>query len=163
MELQELNLSEDQLASVQKLIQSETDRVRTDYSKKLKDAEQELSQFKPVEKSDKEKELEQKEQELLAKEKLIEEKAKTSQIATMLSEKGLPSELSTYLQFGEDVTETIDGVSKVLNALILGNSNQPSTHSKTQAITKEQFKGMNYLERTNLLNTNPELYKKLNK
>ena len=38
MELNELNLSEEQLASVQKYVQSETDKVRTKYSAELKTA-----------------------------------------------------------------------------------------------------------------------------
>lgn len=54
MELNELNLSEEQLANVQKLLQSHEDRIRTDYSKKLKDAETELAKYKPLEKSESE-------------------------------------------------------------------------------------------------------------
>ena len=57
MNIEELGLSEEQLANVNKYVQSETDKVRTDYSKKLKDANDELAKYKPVEKSDEEKAL----------------------------------------------------------------------------------------------------------
>ncbi|WP_406542432.1 hypothetical protein [Clostridium ljungdahlii] len=60
-----------------KSIQSETDKVRTEYSKKLKDATDELNKYKPVEKSDGEiemekrlKVLEDKEKKLLRKRRL---------------------------------------------------------------------------------------------
>ena len=42
MELKELNLTEEQLEGVNKIIQSETDKVRTEYSKKIKDLESKL-------------------------------------------------------------------------------------------------------------------------
>lgn len=47
MNIEELNLSEEQLALVNKYVQSETDKVRTDYSKKLKDANDEIAKYKP--------------------------------------------------------------------------------------------------------------------
>ena len=58
MELNELNLTEEQLANVQKYVQSETDKVRTKYSQDLRTANEELAKYKPVEKSETEKALE---------------------------------------------------------------------------------------------------------
>ena len=55
MKLEELQgFNDEQLEMVKKLIQSETDRVRTEYSKQIK----ELEQYKPKEKSQAEIDLE---------------------------------------------------------------------------------------------------------
>ena len=45
MDLKELNLTDEQLASVEKYLQSETDKVRTKYV-------QELAKYKPEEKTE---------------------------------------------------------------------------------------------------------------
>ena len=59
MDIKELNLTDEQMALVSKYVQSETDKVRTDYSAKLKTANDEIARLKPVEKSDAEKALEE--------------------------------------------------------------------------------------------------------
>ena len=76
MELETLNLSDEQLAGVQQILQSEGDRIRTKYSNELRTVKEELKQYKPAKKSDSEiqfenrmKELEVREQKLLAKER----------------------------------------------------------------------------------------------
>ncbi|HIW21850.1 MAG TPA: DUF4355 domain-containing protein [Candidatus Dorea intestinavium] len=163
MELNELNLSEEQLGLVQKFVQSETDKVRTDYSLKLKTANDELAKFKPVEKSDKEQELELKEKALLQKEQELANIEHSYQVANKLSEKGLPKEFAKYLNLGDDADKTLDEVSTLLNGIILNQSNKPASHTKQQAVNKSQFKEMSYAERMNLLSTNPELYKQLSK
>ena len=71
MELKDLNLSDEQMALVSKYVQSETDKVRTDYSKKLKDANDEITRLKPVEKSESEKALEERISALEAREREI--------------------------------------------------------------------------------------------
>lgn len=69
MELNIEGLTQEQIDAVQKLVQSHEDRIRTDYSKKLKDVQTELDQYKPKEKSDAEKALEDRIANLEAKEK----------------------------------------------------------------------------------------------
>ena len=90
MELTEMNLTDEQLANVQKYVQSHEDRIRTDYSKRLKDANDELAKYKPVEKSDAEKALEDRISALEAKEKELANKEKAMTIANKLKEKDLP-------------------------------------------------------------------------
>ncbi len=154
MELTELGLSTEQLEVVNKAIQSETDRVRTDYSTKLKTANDELAKLKPVEKSDAEKALEKREQEIAKKERdyLVKEK---------LASAKLPSELAKYLNIGDDVDTLVTELGGTLNNYFLENGHKPTNHSKNEGITKEQFKKMPYAERNQLFETNPELYKKL--
>ena len=52
MNIDELNLTDEQMALVSKYVQSETDKVRTDYSSKLKTVNEELAKYKPKEKSE---------------------------------------------------------------------------------------------------------------
>lgn len=55
---EQLQLTDEQEELVKKFQQSAEDRVRTDYSKKLKDAQSELEKLKPVEKTEEQKEIE---------------------------------------------------------------------------------------------------------
>ena len=68
MELNIEGLTQEQIDAVTKLVQSETDKVRTKYSTELKTVNDELAQYKPAEKSDAEKALEQRIANLEAKE-----------------------------------------------------------------------------------------------
>lgn len=163
MELTELGLTPEQLVNVQKAIQSETDKVRTDYSGKLKTANDEIAKLKPVEKTPEELALEERQKVLALKEKEIADKEKSYTIKDKLAAKGLPSDLAKYINVGDDIDATIDEFGTTLNTLLLNGSYKPSKHNKSEGLTKEDFKKMNYMERSNLFETNPELYKKLSK
>ena len=163
MELTEMNLTDEQLANVQKYVQSHEDRIRTDYSKRLKDANDELAKYKPVEKSDAEKALEDRISALEAKEKELANKEKAMTIANKLKEKELPEGLAQYLSVGDDVDKTIDEVGALFGNYFLNGSNKPSNHNTNKGITKKDFQKMSYMERTKLFQENPTLYEALNK
>lgn len=163
MELNELNLTEEQLAGIQKLIQSETDKVRTKYSQELKTANEELSKYKPAEKSESEKALEERIAKLEAKEREIANREKAMMIANKLKEKELPVDLAKYLSVGDDVDTTIDELGTMFGNYFLNGSNKPSNHNTNKGITKEDFKKMSYSERAKLYSENPTLYQALNK
>ena len=163
MELTEMNLTDEQLANVQKYVQSHEDRIRTDYSKRLKDANDELAKYKPVEKSDAEKALEDRISALEAKEKELANKEKAMTIANKLKEKELPEELAKYLSVGDDMDKTIDEVGALFGNYFLSGSNKPSNHNTNKGITKKDFQKMGYMERTKLFQENPTLYEALNK
>lgn len=161
MELSEMNLSEEQLANVQKILQSETDRVRTKYSQDLKTVNDELAKYKPKDKSESEIALEQRIAALEAKEKEIANKEKSLTVASKLKEKGLPEELASYLAIGDDVDKTIESVGTTLGNYFLNNGNKPSNHTTNKGLTKSDFKKMSYGERAKLFKESPELYKAL--
>ena len=163
MNIEELNLSDETKAQVEKLIQSETDRVRTDYSSKLKTVNEELAQYKPKEKSDAEKALEERISALEAKEKELANKEKAMTIANKLKEKELPEGLAKYLSVGDDVDKAIDEVGALFGNYFLNGSNKPSNHTTNKGITKEDFKKMSYMERSKLFQENPQLFEILNK
>lgn len=163
MNIEELNLTEEQLALVTKYTQSETDKVRTDYSAKLKTANDELAQYKPKGKSDAEKALEDRISALEAKEKELANKEKAMTIANKLKDKGIPTELAQYLSVGDNVDETVEEVGALFGNYFLDGTNKPSNHNTNKGITREDFKRMGYAERAKLYSENPELYKALNK
>lgn len=160
MTLEEMNLTEEQLAQVTKYVQSETDKVRTDYSQKLKTANEELSKYKPTEKSETELALEQKMKELEEKEKELSKRESSLNIENKLAAKGLPKELAQYLNISSD---NEDEVINKIGEYVLNNGTVPSKHSKSTGVTKEEFKKMNYIERAKLFQSNPELYNALSK
>ena len=163
MNIDELNLTDETKAQVEKLLQSETDRIRTEYSKKLKDVNEELSQYKPKEKSDSEKALEERIAKLEAREKELANKEQSMTLASKLKEKNLPTDLAKYLNVGEDMDKTIDEVGALFGNYFLDGSNVPSNHNANKGITKKDFQKMGYAERAKLYNENPTLFEALSK
>lgn len=161
MELNEMNLTEEQLANVQKLIQSETDKVRTKYSQELKTANEELAKYKPKEKTQEELDLETRIRNLEIKEAELASKEKNVRIKGKLEEKGLPVGLADYLRLETD--EDIDKVGGELANYFLNNGVKPTHHAKSKPVTREQFRNMSYAQRAQLYQDNPELYKALAK
>lgn len=159
MTLDEMNLTDEQLAQVTKYVQSETDKVRTDYSQKLKTVNEELSKYKPAEKSASELALEEKMKALEEKEKELSKRENSINLENKLTAKGLPKELAQYLNVGENEDEVLTKIGE----LVLSNGNVPGNHSKSTGVTKDEFKKMNYIERAKLFQSNPELYKALSK
>lgn len=141
-------------ATVEKLLQSETDKVRTDYSTKLKDLESKV----PVEKSPESLALEE-------RIKAIEEKERQYQIVDMLTEKNLPKGLSKYLTVNEDDFESFgNDMEELLGNMISNNSFTPTNHRKTESVvTKDSFRKMTYLEREKFSSDHPELYTEFTK
>ena len=164
MELNIEGLTQEQIDAVNKLVQSHEDRIRTDYSKKLKDVQTELDQYKPKQKSESELALEQRIANLEAKEKEVANKERAMTIADKLKAKGLPSELAQYLNLGEDIDGSIDKVGDTLGNYFLGQVSNPSgNHATNKGITKADFAKMSYSERAKLFQENNELYKALSK
>lgn len=163
MNIEELNLSDETKALVQKLLQSETDKIRTEYSQKLKTVNEELNQYKPKEKSETEKALEERIAKLEAREKEINAKEQSMTLASKLKEKNLPTDLAKYLNVGDDMDKTIDEVGALFGNYFLDGTNRPTNHSTNKGITKSDFKKMSYSERAKLYSENPTLYETLNK
>lgn len=161
MELNIEGLTPEQIEQVNKLVQSETDKVRTDYSTKLRTANDELAKFKPIEKSDSEKALEERLLALETKEKEIADKERAMTIADKLKAKGLPSELGEYLNIGDDIDGSIKKVGTAIGNYFLASGNPPTNHNTNKGITKSDFAKMSYGNRAKLFQENPELYKTL--
>ena len=145
----ELNLTEEQLEGVQKVLKSETDKVRTDYSKKIKELEGKL----PHEMTPEEKALDDRIKALEEREKAIAQKEFEANLQGKLKDKGLNEQLVKYLnvQGVEDLETYLDEVVKVVGSQIEGY--KPRGHESNAGVTKEQFQRMSYIEKTNLYET----------
>ena len=158
--LEELNLTTEQLECVQKYVQGETDKVRTKYSKQIKDLESKV----PREKTEEELAFEKRVAELETREKELAKKERLTTAKGILSSKGLDTQLTDYLNFEgvEDLETYVDNIAKVVGKQAKGYV--PKGHEKAEGnITKEQFSKMSYTERCNLYDTNPKLYEILSK
>ncbi len=153
---------------ISKKIQSETDKVRTEYTKKIKALEEQLKELQPVEPTEEEKALQDKLQALEQKEKEIAKKEMEIKVAETLSKNGLPQQLNKYLSIEEvqDVESYLQEFKEIINSQI-ANSNstyKPNNHKgQSESISKDQFAKMSYSDRLNLFKTNEELYKQLSK
>lgn len=159
--LEELNLTTEQMEVVNKAIQSESDKVRTEYSKKIKDLEGKL----PKELSADEKALQERIKALEDRERALQQKELTTNLQAKLKDKGLNEQLANYLKVQgiEDLETYIEDIAKVINVQ-LDDGYKPKDHEKQNSkITKEQFNNMNYVERMNLYNINKTLYDALSK
>lgn len=158
--LEELNLSEEQMEMVSKYLQSEQDKIRGKYSKQIKELESKL----PPTKSEEELAFEKRVAELETREKELAKKERLTTAKSVLTSKGLDSQLTDYLNFEgvEDLETYVDNIAKVVGKQ--AKSYVPKGHEKADGnITKEQFSKMSYTERCNLYDTNPKLYEILSK
>ncbi|MDM0459558.1 DUF4355 domain-containing protein [Clostridium perfringens] len=158
--LEELNLSEEQMEMVSKYLQSEGDKIRGKYSKQIKELESKL----PPTKSEEELAFEKRVAELETREKELAKKERLTTAKSVLTSKGLDSQLTDYLNFEgvEDLETYVDNIAKVVGKQ--AKSYIPRGHEKADGnITKEQFSKMSYTERCNLYDTNPKLYEILSK
>lgn len=151
---------------VNKMVQSSTDKVRTEYSQKIKTIECELEKYKPKEKSKNEIELEEKLKVLEQKEKDLLAKENQFKVSETLEMNGINKQLAKYLNFSdvEDMDNYIGEIKELLNKQLLSNSFNPKNHaSNKDSITKEQFDSMNYSEKVKLYQENQELFERLSK
>ena len=146
MKLQEFTekykeMDETTMADITKLIQGETDAIRTEYSTKLKD----LEKYKPKEKTDEQIELEKAKQELAQ-----------FKFEKTVKDKGLNTDFSKYLKSDADLEafKTLIG-SKQEKEYV------PSTHATDAGLTKDKFKSMSYAEKSKLYTENPALYQQM--
>ena len=136
-------LSDECIGELEKVLQSETDKVRTKYSAQLK----ELEQYKPKEKTEEQLEFER------TKNELAEMKFKES-----IRNAGLDSEMAKYLKPDTD----LEAFGKLLKGVEQTKQYYtPKNHSGDAGLTKDQFENMSYDQKAKLYSENPTLYAQL--
>lgn len=149
-----------------KFTQSETDKVRTSYSKKMTEYEDKLKTLEPIVKTDAEVAVEARLVALEGKEKEVGAKEKLLSVSNDLQAQGLPTELAKLLKDVkvEDMGTEIGKLKAMFDATKLDGTYKPTNHkSADDSITKEQFSKMGYMQRMNLFKSNEALYTKLAK
>ena len=133
-----------------KAIQSAEDKLRTSYSKQIKELQAKL----PHEKSDEEKDYEDRLSKLEAKEKRL-------NLIDSLTSKNIDKSFADYLKDDVDVKKFGTAIDNLVNAKLSESGFKPSGHSNNTKISKDKWKKMNYHEKQDFYEKNPELAKKM--
>lgn len=133
-----------------KAIQSAEDKLRTMYSKKIKELESKL----PKQKSDAEIDFENRLKALEAREKKI-------ALIEKLNKKNIDNSIADFLKDDVDVDKFYTVLENLVNTRIEKAGYKPTGHTNNESISKEKWAKMSIAERTELYKSNPELAKKL--
>lgn len=133
-----------------KAIQSAEDKLRTSYSKQIKELQAKL----PHEKSDEEKDYEDRLSKLEAKEKRL-------NLIDSLTSKNIDKSFADYLKDDVDVEKFGTAIDNLVNAKLSESGFKPSGHSNNTEISKDKWQKMNYHEKQDFYEKNPELAKKM--
>lgn len=164
MKLEDLKIEDEELLeNLKKVIQGAEDKVRTEYSKKIKELEGKL----PKPKTEEEKSLEERLKALEDRDKELSKREQKLNAEGILKDKGLDTKLSKYLSLDgvEDLETYINEIAEVVNAQSKGgNSYNPKGHKgQGTTITKDQFKAMSLMEKQKLYETDKDTYLALTK
>ena len=163
MKLEDLNIEDKELLeNLKKVIQGAEDKVRTEYSKKIKELEGKL----PKKKSPEELSVEERLKTLEERERQADIRERKLNASNLLKDKGLDTKLSKYLSLDgvEDLETYINEIAEVVNAQSKGSSYNPKGHkSSGNTITKDQFKKMSLMEKQKLYETDKDTYLALTK
>lgn len=171
------------LEDVKKMIQSENDKIRTEYSKKLKAKDIELEEVKKSNMTEQERldyenkslqeQLMEREKALLEKEEAFNRSQLELDAVDILKQHDLPIEAKSFLVSTnvEVTTNNIlafkvmfdEAIEKEIKERIKGTTKEHKETSTSGLVTKEQFAKMGFAQKNELYMTNPELYKELRK
>lgn len=138
-------LNDECVEAFSKIVQSETDKVRTQYVQQVK----ELEQYKPHEPTEQETKMQK------TQEELSDLKFKLS-----LREKGFNDDFCKYLNKDanlDEFSQLLAGLKDKKQDYVAGN------HAANVGLTKEQFAKMTYSEKAKIYSENPTLYAELAK
>jgi len=146
---------------VSKKVQSETDKVRTEYTKKLKKLEERITELEPTDLTPAEIEMKRRLDELEQKQREVEAKEALLNLQSKLAEYELPKSLVTFLDGNADIEQ----FAKLIDAVVIernkGLGYQPTPHVNSDTtMTKEKWNKMSYSQRVEVFNTNPDFYAK---
>ena len=123
-----------------KAIQSAEDKLRTRYSKEIKDLQDKVIELTPKEKSESEVALEQRLAEVEAKEKRL-------NLIDTLTSNGLSKDMADYIKDDADVASFGKLIDNLVTTRLADSGYKPHDHAPNNSVTKEQWKKMTYSER----------------
>ena len=137
-----------------KAIQSAEDKLRTKYSADIKELNDKITELTPKQKSDAEIDFENRMKALESKEKKI-------TLIEKLNTKHIDSSIVDYLKDDVDIDSFNTAIENLVNSRIEKTGYKPIGHTNSESISKEKWQKMNYSEKQEFYNSNPELAKKL--
>lgn len=149
---------------IEKKVQSAEDKVRTKYSKELKDSKQTIDEINEMlDNINRKNEESQKERDIRNKIEEIEKRENRLNFTSALMEKGLPKNLIDFIR--DDIE--VDDFISVLKNYVSSNTETvgyiPTGHQSNEGINRKQWSKMTYDEKIRVFNENPELAKKFMK
>ena len=147
---------------VTKKIQSAEDKLRTKYSKEIKELKAKIEELSPT-KTEAELEIERRLADLEKSQAEVNAQKQFLELQNTLKSKGIDEKIATYLKDGVDVEEFATTFNSILSEKAKGKGFVPTEHPKGDNITVEEFRKMSYNELAELYTKNPTLYEKLSK
>ena len=148
-------------ADYDKAIQSAEDKIRGHYSKEIKDLKDKIKELTPVEKSQAEIDLENRIAALEESERIVASQKKRLEFQENLTNKGLDKSLVDFLKEDTDIDALVSVVDGIVKSRMKSTGYVPSEHSSDDKITPEEFNKMSYSQKLNVMQSQPELYKRL--
>lgn len=153
-----VTFTEDEVA---KKVQSAEDKLRTKYSKEIKDLQDQIKKLSPVEKTQAEIDVENRLAALEASEKAVAERERKIAVQEKLSANGLDKTLADYIKDDADVDKLSTLVEDIVKSRMKANGYVPSDHSSIDKVTPEEFKKWSYSKKEKFAQEHPESYKRL--
>lgn len=157
---------------VSKALETAKAKWETEFAQKLELEKAEAEKLARMSAEERARAKEEKEKEEIMKElEKYRQKEMIWETSRQLKEQELPADFASILvaNTAEETSNNIkifaENWQKSIEAEVnrrLANGATPKASTGTASITKEDFQKMNYQERVNLFNENPELYKQLN-
>lgn len=146
---------------VSKKIQSAEDKLRTSYSKQIKDLQDQIKKLSPVEKSESEIAIENRLAELEKAQAEVNAQKAFLSLQDTLQSKGIDKALATFLKADVDVDAFVTAFNSAMKEVTKTTGYVPDSHNAGDKITAEQWSKMKYSEKVDIMNKSPELYKRL--
>lgn len=146
---------------VDKKVQSECDKLRTTYSKQIKDLQEQIKKLSPVEKTQAEIEIEERLAKLEASENEIKIQKNRLELQEKLSVNGLDKTLADYLKDDVDVDKVSALVEDIVKTKMKASGYVPSDHSSDDKVTPEEFKKWSYSKKEKFAQEHPDSFKRL--
>ncbi len=153
-----VTFTEDEVA---KKIQSAEDKLRTSYSKQIKDLQEQIKKLSPVEKSESEIAIENRLAELEKAQAEVNAQKAFLSLQDTLQSKGIDKALATYLKADVDVDAFVTAFNSAMKEVTKDKGYVPDSHNAGDKITAEEFRNWSYDQRAELYTKNPTLYQKL--
>lgn len=144
-----------------KAIQSAEDKVRGKLSKEIKDLKEQIKELTPIEKTPAELDLEKRIKALEDAEKNLAEQKKRLDFQDNLASKGLDKSLADYMKEDADIDGIVNIIDEIVKSRMKSNGYVPSEHSSDEKVSPEEFKNMSYSQKVALMESSPDLFKRL--
>lgn len=144
----------------EKALQSAEDKVRTKYSKQVKELETKIKELSPPEKSEAEIELDNRLKSIEDKQREVEAKERHLNMQETLQSKNIDKAIADFLRDDVDVDAFESIVTNVVTDRMKATGYVPSGHPTNESISKEKWDKSSYSEKQRIYESNPELAKK---